>query len=392
MNNIEGQINIDIFPQRTNGASVEVTSSRPVQAAKVFIGKTPEDVLSIVPLLFSVCGTAQTRAALTCIEQHLHIEADPAVETARDMLVLLENAKEHLMRIFLDWPKLFDLKDDSKHLPYLCKLISEFKPALFQKGLAFTLDSKLDIDNKKLNRLIDTLEEYLHDHVFHCSTQNWLAHQDIKGLCEWAGQSRNIAAQSINVICKQGWASQGSINYQQLPELESRQLVKQLKADDADEFIARPVWQGSCYETTTLTRQFEHPLIQSLHQKFQATLITRWVARLVELARIPQQLHAMQKQLIDKEQNTQRQPAVSQAGLSQIETARGRLIHHVEIDKGTISNYQILAPTEWNFHPRGLIAQNLSAINTDDENELDQLAHILINAIDPCVGYQLRIH
>lgn len=396
MKDIEGQIEIDLYTQHKTPTSVAISSTRPLLAAKVLVGKTPEQALSIIPLLFSVCGTAQSRAALSCIAQNIKLDTDPSLEIARDMLVLVENAKEHLMRIFLDWPDLFNLKPDNKHLPYLCQLLKEFKPVLFQNSDAFSLGSKLEVDNERLGDLIDAVEQYLQDHVFRNRTQSWLAHQDMHELCVWAKESRTIVAQTIKIICDQGWTSQGHESCEALPELDSHHLIKQLDAENADDFIAKPVWNGRCFETTSLSRQFKHPLIQSLHKEFGATLITRWLGRLVELANIPQQLHAMHEQLIDSQHDIRQQqtstPAMPQAGLSQIEAARGRLIHRVELDKGMISNYQILAPTEWNFHPQGLIMKNLSAIRSEDKNEFDQLAHIMINAIDPCVGYKLRVH
>jgi Ni,Fe-hydrogenase I large subunit len=186
--------------------------------------------------------------------------------------------------------------------------------------------------------------------------------------------------------------------------LDESYLLEKFSASDAEQFIAQPQWQGHCYETTMLSRQFEQPLIQALHREFDSTLITRWVARLVELANIPQQLRNMLQQLNDVETTTgditdsTNEPCSVQnatQGMAQIEAARGRLIHHVKIEHGVISQYQILAPTEWNFHPQGLVAKSLGSLANDDNHnndELEQLAHLVINAIDPCVGYQLRIH
>jgi Ni,Fe-hydrogenase I large subunit len=79
--------------------------------------------------------------------------------------------------------------------------------------------------------------------------------------------------------------------------------------------------------------------------------------------------------------------------LAQVEAARGRLVHRVDIDdRGMIQRYQILAPTEWNFHPRGIVRKGLGNLQGRNDEELDQLARIFINAVDPCVGYSLSIH
>jgi Ni,Fe-hydrogenase I large subunit len=56
-----------------------------------------------------------------------------------------------------------------------------------------------------------------------------------------------------------------------------------------------------------------------------------------------------------------------------------------------IRHYQIVAPTEWNFHPQGSLSQMLHGLQALDETELRQQAQALITALDPCVAYQLEI-
>jgi len=80
----------------------------------------------------------------------------------------------------------------------------------------------------------------------------------------------------------------------------------------------------------------------------------------------------------------------SSPGLAQIEAARGRLMHRVKLAGDTISDYAILAPTEWNFHPAGLAAQALASATAPDPKNRELQARLLINAIDPCVAYELH--
>jgi hypothetical protein len=56
-----------------------------------------------------------------------------------------------------------------------------------------------------------------------------------------------------------------------------------------------------------------------------------------------------------------------------------------------VRRYRILAPTEWNFHPDGAAAQALMRLPAQDPAFLRRLAAMLINAVDPCVGYDLRV-
>ena len=78
-------------------------------------------------------------------------------------------------------------------------------------------------------------------------------------------------------------------------------------------------------------------------------------------------------------------------GLSQIEAARGRLVHGVLSEGNSVRDYRILAPTEWNFHPRGGLARALAGLEAGDEADLRGQASLLIEAVDPCVGYELRV-
>ncbi len=78
-------------------------------------------------------------------------------------------------------------------------------------------------------------------------------------------------------------------------------------------------------------------------------------------------------------------------GIGQKEAARGRVVHRVEMHGASVGRYQILAPTEWNFHPRGVVAAALARLPRGDVDALRRKADMLIKAVDPCVGYDLRI-
>ncbi len=391
MNPIEGQISIDVYLHETKGRRVEIVSSRPLRMVEILIGKRPEEALSIIPLMYNICGTAHSRAALMSIQQCLQFKPEPAMEIARDMLLLAEIAREHLMRIFLDWPKLFAI-DAGGHKPaFFNQLTQDLQAASFFRGRAFALDSQLDFDRSTISKLIAGLQQYLHQHVFSISPSDWLAAEDKAFIPQWSGQAGTVASQAVHRIYDNGWAAQGKTDCRHLPELDSRQLLEQFDKAGVGQFSARPTWQGHCFETGALSRQRDYPLVQSLHREFQNALITRWMARLVELARIPQQLSDLLDQIEGESFNGSAEEQ-DNSGVAQIESARGRLIHRVETRQGVIRNYQILAPTEWNFHPQGPLAQALLSLNTNDETEFYRLAHLMINAIDPCVSCELRMH
>jgi Ni,Fe-hydrogenase I large subunit len=69
--------------------------------------------------------------------------------------------------------------------------------------------------------------------------------------------------------------------------------------------------------------------------------------------------------------------------LAWCEMARGLLLHWVQLDsEGRVRDYRVLAPTEWNFHPDGVLARALAALAADDT----VAAQLLAAAFDPCVN------
>ena len=390
MKNIEGLITVDLNLLANGKTQVNVLSNRPVQACQIMVGKTPEQVLTMLPLMFSVCGVAQARSALMAITQQLEMKLPHAAETGRDFLVIMETAREQLLRIFMDWPELFDLPHNNKLFPYISGLLNAVKPALFKDGRAFQLDSEFDPDFEQLDHLIFELERHLSEHVYHQPLNEWLSIHDMPGIEKWIQHSDSIAAQTVSIILSNNWENQGATKSDFLPELDKDELLIRFDSRQSREFIAQPDWQGLQYETTPLSRQHAHPMVDKLKLEFGNALITRWMARLVELARIPGQLRSliceMKKTAKNSVNNT------SNTGIAQVEAARGRLIHRVAVKNNKISQYQILAPTEWNFHPHGLIKSSLQNIQNTNPDQLKSVAGLLINAIDPCVGYELRVH
>jgi len=77
--------------------------------------------------------------------------------------------------------------------------------------------------------------------------------------------------------------------------------------------------------------------------------------------------------------------------LVQLEAARGRLFHQVFAEDGKIKSYQILAPTEWNFHPQGVLSRMIETVKYKSEQDLVNQIKLLVDVVDPCVGYSIEI-
>jgi len=77
-------------------------------------------------------------------------------------------------------------------------------------------------------------------------------------------------------------------------------------------------------------------------------------------------------------------------GVAQVEAARGRLVHAVEMSGERVARYRILAPTEWTFHPEGAAARGLEQIAARGGEHRLTLARLFMTAVDPCVGFDVR--
>jgi hypothetical protein len=76
-------------------------------------------------------------------------------------------------------------------------------------------------------------------------------------------------------------------------------------------------------------------------------------------------------------------------GRALVQTARGLLMHEVEVLEGRIQDYAIIAPTDWNCHGSGPLATHLKAAATDGSDLSEARVRHFVLAIDPCVGWDV---
>jgi uptake hydrogenase large subunit len=247
------------------------------------------------------------------------------------------------------------------------------------------LNSQLQINDKLLESLISQLENSLNK-IFAGQRFNFLAIENANDLLQWLKNNHSIPAALLNKLFELQYQSLGRTELSLLPELNDKELSQYLSQQNAEEFIRFPTWQHKCYETSCLNRQQYQPLITDLLRNYGNGLLTRLAARLVELVNIPDLI----KQNI-AEIRTGSPLKDYQSSLAQVQNSRGLLIHRVALKQDKIADYQIIAPTEWNFHPQGVAALSLQQLTAPTKTLLEQQARLIINALDPCVGFELLI-
>jgi hypothetical protein len=387
--NIEGKLRIELCCRDQRIQQVHILSSRPLRLPLLLQGKPVEEVLQILPMLYSICATAQAKAAVNACRQAVGICVEPRIEQAELMLVWFETAREHLWRVLIDWPGHLGEAVERHLLPGLSALIPDAKKALFDNAVpAFTLQPLLRPETRTLGRLIEQLGQILDVSVFAMPTADWCAMTSMEALERWMAAKETGAARYLDKLRDAGVARLGESQIEALPEIDRELLHQRLQQSDAENFIATPIWQQRPRQTGPLTRQAEHPLIKAMEPVYGKGLLTRLVARLVELALIPERLTALLQAISQApEPEPAQDVSLNGQGLGVVEAARGRLVHRASVSGNVVDRYQILAPTEWNFHPRGLVAQGLLGLDCVDESKLPEQASLFISAVDPCIGY-----
>ncbi len=170
--------------------------------------------------------------------------------------------------------------------------------------------------------------------------------------------------------------------------------VPQADKPDAYSWCKAPRLDGEVVEVGALARQVVdgHPLIRDLVLQSGGNVRNRVIARLLEIARLVPVMEHWARALIPREPfcNHAELPDEAQS-FGMMEAARGSLGHWLHIRKGRILNYQIIAPTTWNFSPRdaagipGALEQALmDAPVRNGETDPVAVQHI-VRSFDPCM-------
>ena len=154
-----------------------------------------------------------------------------------------------------------------------------------------------------------------------------------------------------------------------------------------------PRLNGTPMEVGALARQLinGHPLVRALVSESGGNVRNRVIARLLELARVVSLMEDWAARLRpgDPFCTTTGLPPEGE-GMGLVEAARGSLGHWLRVHKGRILNYQIIAPTTWNFSPRdalevpGPLEQALAGTDVGDARGEVRIQHI-IRSFDPCM-------
>ncbi len=382
--NLEGHVRIDL--PRAKGLPVRVEFSRPGDINSVLRGRDPDVALRLLPVIYSVCATAQAHAAVVALERATGVNVSPQTTAARQALTGMETTREHLLRIALDWPGFVGQAPRGANVRLIMAMVAKLTRTLFGKETGFCIGLEAAPDRKAALTVIDEAEGLLADEIFAEPTEQWLARGRDGGVADWARNNTTIAALLIDRIMQEGWSDVGDTPAVSISTLPAPMIRDWLVGTASDNDALPGGDRVPIPEATLYSRRSDDPVVTMLPG---SGLGPRLVARLVELARLPGELRDF---IGERNDAVPSSVGCDGVGWSAVEAARGLLVHAVELKNGVIANYRILPPTRWNFDPEGVANRCLMKIDgIDDDSRLYQ-ANLLVNTIDPCVAHEVRVH
>ncbi|GGB78694.1 hydrogenase expression/formation protein HupK [Marinobacterium zhoushanense] len=344
-----GRLQVALTYQQINGqgriAGVELELTRPVNAiCQLLKGQTPEAALAMIGALFSICRHAHQVAGARALEQ---ARAEPVAQEEsrrRVRVVAAERVRESLLRLLQDWryPGTTDAE----------------------------LRDGIRLGQRVLARLQASLDRPCAD-----------VEAAIAGLQHWWRLIRRTPAEErhwleTRVRCWQGIELGGAVPV--LTPTLTDPLICALERERGGEFCTAPLLEDVCRHSGPAAAAASVSAADQVIGLALRALLDQVDAAFAQLA----------------EPSPESPPGHNRSGngvgYGWAMTARGWLLHRVELDGERVGRWQILAPTDWNFHTDGIVLQRLMGVKIE-RSRAQALAQDLILSIDPCVGFGVTL-
>lgn len=335
-----------------------ISGARPLLAAHVARGRSAAELPAVLGALFTLCSHAHRSTARRAVSAALGETALSA--PAERSTLQAATARDQVLRIAHDWQRLL--------------------PGAPAADPALTLRScPLWREDFSAAEQMAALPEWLAHRWLMEPLRSWLgAHEaDPAGHVQhWCERAETPPARLLRSQrgALQGLATPANpLRLLDQPLAQMPRLARRM-AEEAG-FCARPDWNGAPAETGPWTRTVD-PLPLPLHNAWM-----RLIARFVDVLRLaaPDGRDWLAEGAL---------PLAPGEAIAWTEMARGLLVHWVRLEESPrglrVADCRVLAPTEWNFHPHGVLAQTLAMLQGGDR--ADQATRAAV-AFDPCVEF-----
>jgi len=330
-----GHVNVSVGVRAGRVVGVDIDSPHPQGVAQVFAGRKPCEVVALLGMMFSVCGTAQTVAGLHAVEQARGLRIADAEAAARNILREVELLGHTALRVFRDWPRLLGLAPEDH-----------------------VVDTVLSSQGSLQSKLF--------------GGRNWKAPGGV-------GLSPDVGGVCVTLRDLSQTLQSGDLIERMLDRLD------ELGLNDFGALV-----EGAAPELGALSRHWDSAAVSQVRQRHGAGLRARLVARLEDLASIPVSLMEAAEHL------TTCAPAAPVRkrhgeGVATVETARGPLMHRVAIKNEHVHDYEIAATMDAHFAQDSELTKGLIAADSGDVEALKRAVQLHMLAIDPCVQCELVV-
>lgn len=368
---VHGQLNIKVKLAEQGGQVIikdlDMNLARPDFTKQMLVGHTSEQSIERITQLMTVCKHAQTAAAKLALGK--------AITSAEKQAIEYENIEQGFWRLVIDLPKVFALD-----IP-----LTDF--VKFRQAVAQHANNNAQYDQLAIN--IKTSAEQLFLQL--CQITPKAFYQlTAETYLKWLADSHSPMANCLSQI-NQVFPDKVNANVEFLapaPDESALANISELLQTVKD-FAQQPCLTQQGNETGALAVMQSHPLFERC---LTSGVGGRFIARLLYLA---------QKIMTLDEQDANNKLAIlpitglfvvdENTKLAWVQTARGLLVHLANIQQSEINQYFIVAPTEWNFYPQGILDKLLLHLSFQTPEKAETAVKLGVIALDPCIDFNLEV-
>jgi len=374
----EGALRLELVLDGGAVAQVKLSSTRRTDLSQLLVNRPLEEALRLLPSLFAVCGTAHTCAALEACEAALGVQLDSRQRDARRLLAGLETLDNQAFAFCLEWQQLAGRAPAPRELKALRAATEQLRRWAFDGPWARVGGGRIAA-RWSVGRLTRELARAVQSLVPD------VALESPDALHHWLKSSAAAPGAALpSAVLAAGAEGFGFSTAPLLGELDARWFAQRIARPG---FCAAPTLDGIAAEAGAIARASRHPAVIRELADHGRTLMTRLVARLADFSELGARLGRLAQSLRPASESA---PSVRRSGVGTgvADTARGRLAHQVEIREGIISRWLTVAPTEWSFHPQGVVQEVFADAPAPD---LQRNANWMVAALDPCVACTVQV-
>jgi uptake hydrogenase large subunit len=331
-------------------ASVELHSSRPAGLARLFVGRPAAEIPALAASLFGLCGFAHGAAARNAIAAARGEVASWKHDTPG---LAAERLAESLRACVMEWPSA-SLDRASVTTP--------LREAMMTARALMAADHMFSRDE----RMLDSIEKAF----LTCGLR-----PDTQELDGFFG-AMMLEARAENFGSPQAPDA--------LSPHDDAVVIHALRRQRTA-FATAPVFPGRIVETGAFARHWREIMSES------SMLAARLGARFVDMR---ETLRMLRRACAGKPDLACAAGQIGEGeGYAAVETARGRLYHWARLGSdGCVLDYEMLAPTEWNFHAEGPFAVALRSAEIGFGEIARRRVARLAALFDPCVAFDIHIY